>query len=261
PLPIASRRRIAGPMPRSAWMRMSSRSSSEVASSLRLAKMSTMPRPIVEDERASPEVRRDSQPRRAASGAGAAGVAALRPNQRPIPVGLAHGGSGAGGGSGAAMAGAGGRGAGISSRGSGGAAEPPNSRRNSPAFGLSSDLSSTPCAPCRPQGGPQRACYIAFMTPEDILARVLYRDGLVLVINKPHGIAVHRGPKGGASLEDDFEALRFGLPRNPALAHRLDRETSGCLVLGRHHKALEKLGKLFKAGRIGKTYWAIVERG
>jgi tRNA pseudouridine32 synthase/23S rRNA pseudouridine746 synthase len=99
------------------------------------------------------------------------------------------------------------------------------------------------------------------MTPQDILARVLYRDGLILVIDKPHGIAVHRGPKGGASLEDDFEHLRFGLPRKPALAHRLDRETSGCLVLGRHHKALEKLGKLFKAGRVAKTYWAVVEGG
>ena len=91
------------------------------------------------------------------------------------------------------------------------------------------------------------------MTPEDILARVLYRDGLVLVIDKPHGIAVHRGPKGGASLEDDFDALRFGLPRNPALAHRLDRETSGCLVLGRHHKALEKLGKLLRRGGSART--------
>ena len=88
------------------------------------------------------------------------------------------------------------------------------------------------------------------MTPDDILARVLHRDGLILVVDKPYGIAVHRGPKGGASLEDSFEHLRFGLPRNPALAHRLDRETSGCLVLGRHHKALEKLGKLFKQGAV-----------
>ena len=63
------------------------------------------------------------------------------------------------------------------------------------------------------------------------------------------------------SLEDDFDALRFGLPRKPALAHRLDRETAGCLVLGRHHKALEKLGLLFKQGQIEKTYWAIVEGG
>ena len=47
----------------------------------------------------------------------------------------------------------------------------------------------------------------------------------------------------------------------PALAHRLDRDTSGCLVLGRHRKALALLGKLFKQGKIGKTYWAVVEGG
>jgi tRNA pseudouridine32 synthase/23S rRNA pseudouridine746 synthase len=97
------------------------------------------------------------------------------------------------------------------------------------------------------------------MTPEETRARVLHRDGLMLVLDKPAGLPVHRGPKGGASLEDDFGALRFGLPRNPALAHRLDRETAGCLVLGRHHKALEKLGLLFKQGKISKTYWAVVE--
>ena len=47
----------------------------------------------------------------------------------------------------------------------------------------------------------------------------------------------------------------------PALAHRLDKDTSGCLVLGRHRKALALLGKLFKNGQIGKTYWAVVEGG
>jgi len=91
--------------------------------------------------------------------------------------------------------------------------------------------------------------------------RLLYRDGLMLVIDKPAGFAVHRGPKGGESLEDHFDALRFGLPRAPALAHRLDRDTSGCLVLGRHRKALAALGRLFKNGKIGKTYWAVVEGG
>jgi tRNA pseudouridine32 synthase / 23S rRNA pseudouridine746 synthase len=99
------------------------------------------------------------------------------------------------------------------------------------------------------------------MTPEDMVSRVLYRDGLMLVIDKPAGFAVHRGPKGGESLEDHFHALRFGLPRAPALAHRLDRETSGCLVLGRHRKALAALGQMFKQGRVGKTYWAVVEGG
>jgi tRNA pseudouridine32 synthase/23S rRNA pseudouridine746 synthase len=99
------------------------------------------------------------------------------------------------------------------------------------------------------------------MTPEEMVARLLYRDGLMLIIDKPAGYAVHKGPKGGESLEDYFGALRFGLPRPPALAHRLDRDTSGCLVLGRHRKALATLGKLFKDGRVGKTYWAVVEGG
>ena len=97
------------------------------------------------------------------------------------------------------------------------------------------------------------------MTPDEMLSRLLYRDGLMLVIDKPAGLAVHRGPKGGESLEDHFDVLRFGLPRMPSLAHRLDRDTSGCLVLGRHRKALALLGKLFKNGKIGKTYWAVVE--
>ena len=96
------------------------------------------------------------------------------------------------------------------------------------------------------------------MTAEEMVARLVYRDGLMLVIDKPAGLAVHKGPKGGESLEDYFDALRFGLPRPPALAHRLDRDTSGCLVLGRHRKALAALGRLFKSGRIGKTYWAVV---
>jgi len=102
---------------------------------------------------------------------------------------------------------------------------------------------------------------VSDLTPDEIIARLLYRDGLMLVLDKPAGFAVHKGPKGGKSLEDYFGALRFGLPRAPALAHRLDRDTSGCLVLGRHRKALAELGRLFKSGRIAKTYWALVEGG
>ncbi|MEL7485967.1 MAG: RNA pseudouridine synthase [Pseudomonadota bacterium] len=93
--------------------------------------------------------------------------------------------------------------------------------------------------------------------PDFLLSRVLHRDGLMLVINKPAGLPVHAGPGGGNNLEQYFDALRFGLPRPPALAHRLDRDTSGCLILGRHPKALRKLGRLFQDGRIEKTYLAI----
>ena len=99
------------------------------------------------------------------------------------------------------------------------------------------------------------------MTPEEMVSRLLYRDGLMLILDKPAGLSVHRGPKGGASLEDYFDALRFGLPRAPSLAHRLDKETSGCLVLGRHRKALANLSDLFRHGKVGKTYWAVVEGG
>ena len=98
-------------------------------------------------------------------------------------------------------------------------------------------------------------------TAEEMQARVLHRDGLMLVIDKPAGIAVHKGPKGGPNLEASFDALRYGLPRPPVLAHRLDRDTSGCLVLGRHRKATASLGLLFKHGKIDKTYWAVVEGG
>jgi tRNA pseudouridine32 synthase/23S rRNA pseudouridine746 synthase/23S rRNA pseudouridine1911/1915/1917 synthase len=92
-----------------------------------------------------------------------------------------------------------------------------------------------------------------------LLNRLLYRDGLILIIDKPAGLPVHAGPGGGANVEQYLDALRFGLPALPALAHRLDRDTSGCLVLGRHRKALRKLGLLFSSGQVDKTYWAIVE--
>lgn len=97
------------------------------------------------------------------------------------------------------------------------------------------------------------------LTPEQIQARVLHRDGLILVIDKPAGLAVHAGPSKAPNLEECFDALRYGLPRPPALAHRLDADTSGVLVLGRHPKALSKLGKLFSGRTTEKTYWAIVE--
>lgn len=113
--------------------------------------------------------------------------------------------------------------------------------------------SARPAHRKRPAPGPGPA-----VSAGDLPARVLYRDGLMLVIDKPPGIAVHAGPGGGPNLEAMFDALRFGWSKPPSLAHRLDRDTSGCLVLGRHPKALRKLGMLFAAGKVEKTYWAVV---
>jgi len=96
------------------------------------------------------------------------------------------------------------------------------------------------------------------MTPEELEARLLYRDALLLVIDKPAGMAVHAGGKGDEHLGLYLDALRFGLPKSPELAHRLDRETSGCLALGRNRHALKRLGELFSGRETEKIYWAVV---
>jgi tRNA pseudouridine32 synthase/23S rRNA pseudouridine746 synthase len=90
-------------------------------------------------------------------------------------------------------------------------------------------------------------------------ARVLFIDGEALVIDKPAGLAVHRGPKTRASLEDHLRDLRFGFARPPAPVHRLDRDTSGCLLLARNPKAQSRFQRAFEEGRVIKTYVAIVE--
>ena len=91
-----------------------------------------------------------------------------------------------------------------------------------------------------------------------MLAAVLYRDNDIIVVNKPAGLPVHRTPKGDENLEDYFGALTFEAAQPPLLAHRLDKETSGCLVLGRHKQALARLGKKFAEGKIRKRYLALV---
>ncbi len=87
---------------------------------------------------------------------------------------------------------------------------------------------------------------------------ILFRDASVLVINKPANIAVHPGFGDDNTLDKYFPKLQFGLPMVPQLAHRLDRATSGCLVLGRHKQALARLQHLFSTQQIEKTYLAVV---
>ena len=93
---------------------------------------------------------------------------------------------------------------------------------------------------------------------QELPGRVLHRDRDLIILDKPAGLAVHPGPSGGPSLEAALDALRFEARTAPALAHRLDRDTSGCLVLARRRSALRRLNALFAAGEIEKTYWAVV---
>ena len=96
------------------------------------------------------------------------------------------------------------------------------------------------------------------MTPAEILSRILHRDQDVIILDKPAGLPVHAGPNSPDHLELYLEALKFGWSQAPRLAHRLDRDTSGCLVLGRHDKAISRLGKMFMAGQVDKAYWTVV---
>lgn len=96
------------------------------------------------------------------------------------------------------------------------------------------------------------------MTPAE---RILFRDERVIVLDKPAGIPVHAGPRAKASIEDWFPGLRFGRRDGPFLCHRLDADTEGCLVLARRKSALRTVNALFAAGRVDKTYWAVVRGG
>ena len=85
----------------------------------------------------------------------------------------------------------------------------------------------------------------------------LFRDSRFVVLNKPAGLAVHPGPRGGPSVEDFFPIL--SRRRNgPWLAHRLDADTAGCLVVALTKSALIAAQAEFAAGRAEKTYWAVV---
>ena len=87
---------------------------------------------------------------------------------------------------------------------------------------------------------------------------ILYEDGEALVINKPAGIAVDRPRKGGLCLEDHLDRLKLGFQRRPVAVHRLDTDTSGCLLLARNPKALARFNKSFEDRLVGKTYLAIL---
>jgi tRNA pseudouridine32 synthase/23S rRNA pseudouridine746 synthase len=87
---------------------------------------------------------------------------------------------------------------------------------------------------------------------------ILFEDAEALVIDKPAGLPLDRPRAGGESLEDHLDALKLGFQRAPAPAHRLDRDTSGCLLLARNPKALKRFARAFEERRVEKTYIGLV---
>jgi tRNA pseudouridine32 synthase / 23S rRNA pseudouridine746 synthase len=87
---------------------------------------------------------------------------------------------------------------------------------------------------------------------------ILFEDGEALVIDKPAGLPLDRPRAGGISLDDFLPTLRLGFAREPAAVHRLDRDTSGCLLLARNPKALKRFSAAFEQRLVAKVYLGIV---
>jgi 23S rRNA pseudouridine955/2504/2580 synthase len=100
------------------------------------------------------------------------------------------------------------------------------------------------------------------LAPEDMQMMqdaVLYKDADVIVINKPPGLAVQGGSGITKSVDSLLDALRFGAKERPKLVHRLDRDTSGALVLARSAGTAAKLARAFAKKETEKIYWALVK--
>lgn len=113
-----------------------------------------------------------------------------------------------------------------------------------------------PPLPAAPPPAPR-----AQISPADeamLQTMVLYRDASVIVLDKPHGLAVQGGPGITRHLDGMLDALRFGAGERPRLVHRLDKDTSGVLLLGRGAGAAAALAAAFRGRDAHKTYWAVV---
>lgn len=87
---------------------------------------------------------------------------------------------------------------------------------------------------------------------------ILFEDAEALVIDKPGGLPIETPRKGGPSLGDQLDALKLGFHFPPQPVHRLDTDTSGCLLLARNAKALKRFAKAFEARSVGKRYLGVL---
>ena len=89
--------------------------------------------------------------------------------------------------------------------------------------------------------------------------RILFVDAEAIVIDKPAGLPVDPPRAGGDSVAARAGELKLGFQREPVAMHRLDRDTSGCLLLARNPKARVKFQQAFESGMVEKTYLAVVD--
>lgn len=107
-------------------------------------------------------------------------------------------------------------------------------------------------------GATKKKLYLSPEETEALIERVVYKDDEVIVLDKPAGLAVQGGTKTTRHLDGMLDLLRFGSKERPRLVHRLDKDTSGVLVLARTRAAAEFLTRVFGARKARKIYWAAV---
>jgi tRNA pseudouridine32 synthase/23S rRNA pseudouridine746 synthase len=88
---------------------------------------------------------------------------------------------------------------------------------------------------------------------------ILFIDGEAIVIDKPAGLPVDHPRAGGDSIEARIGELTCGFARPPVAMHRLDRDTSGCLLFARNHKSRARYQQAFENGLVSKSYLAVVD--
>lgn len=86
---------------------------------------------------------------------------------------------------------------------------------------------------------------------------VIYKDENIIVLNKPSGLAVQGGTNTSRHIDGLLDALKFGNEERPKLVHRIDKDTSGILILARHRKMADILTKAFREHTLQKTYLAL----
>ncbi len=109
----------------------------------------------------------------------------------------------------------------------------------------------------QPETGANRS-EISRRDAEFILSLVIYKDDNIIVLNKPSGLAVQGGTNTSRHVDGMLEALRFELNEKPKLVHRIDKDTSGVLVLARNRTWADRLTKAFREHTLPKTYLALV---
>lgn len=97
----------------------------------------------------------------------------------------------------------------------------------------------------------------SFLT--SIKKSIIFQDDNLIVINKASGIAVQGGSGIKIAIDDILPGLKFNLDENPKLVHRIDKDTSGILLLARNRKSADFLSEAFKNKTIKKTYLALVK--